>query len=387
VVRHNHYEFFKKGKKMKTPRTGLAIITLSSITFFLLANSNTYADALLLTPDGAGKYTIQNFSQLLGDSCRISGLNNNGQVTGYYTNQTIGCMRGFIWSNSSGFQEIQPLDTDAASMGSHINDSGQVIARSNPSGGDWGHNTRSFLWSQSGSSQDLSQSLGLGDGWASSINDSGTAIVGAFTSAGFSGNRPFVWTQTSGLQALPTLGAAGSWNAALGINNAGQIFGYCQAQVSPAYAHACFWPNPTTLIDLGALSGDSVSMPQGFNDAGQVVGWSRNFSGNPDRAFFWSIETGMTELPTLEQGAASAFGINNNGVIVGLSCSTAVMWQNDGVINLNQLLANTDTIYNLTIARSINDASQIVADGYAIPEPATLFLLAFGAVILRKRKK
>ena len=72
-----------------------------------------------------------------------------------------------------------------------------------------------------------------------------------------------------------------------------------------------------TMIDLGTLGGTD-SWAFGINNNGQIVGGSYTASGQ-DHAFLYSGGT-MTDLGTLPGGAYSrASGINNNGQIVGYS--------------------------------------------------------------------
>ena len=55
-----------------------------------------------------------------------------------------------------------------------------------------------------------------------------------------------------------------------------------------------------TVTGLGTLGG-SFSGAAGINDAGQVVGWADTASGE-ERAFLYTLGSGMTDLGTLGAG-------------------------------------------------------------------------------------
>ncbi|HRT05013.1 MAG TPA: hypothetical protein P5204_04880, partial [Kiritimatiellia bacterium] len=80
--------------------------------------------------------------------------------------------------------------------------------------------------------------------------------------------------------------------------------------LSSAAAGPAYWP-----IDLGHL-GRTQTVAKGINDAGQVVGWSKDSAGRM-QAFAWSNGT-MIGLGFLPGGTTSvANAINNAGEITG----------------------------------------------------------------------
>ena len=157
-----------------------------------------------------------------------------------------------------------------------------------------------------------------------------------------------------GMRDLGSLDPTGFWNhsTASGISDAGQVVGL--AYTAEGTAHAFITgPNGVGMTDLGTLGGDS-SFASGINDAGQVVGRSHTTAG----------------------GFAHAFITGRNG---------------DGIMDLNSLVDMPDGVV-LIAATGINDAGQVIAEGYAsiIPEPEVYALFLAGLALvgfIARRKK
>lgn len=93
------------------------------------------------------------------------------------------------------------------------------------------------------------------------------------------------------------------------------------------------------VIPLGSLGGD-LGRAQGINDRNQVVGTSRDASGDL-RAFLWRNGS-MDELPGLGGSFSGANDINNRGVVVGEAETAArdvhaVLWRNGEPVDLGTL--------------------------------------------------
>ena len=87
---------------------------------------------------------------------------------------------------------------------------------------------------------------------------------------------------------------AGWSSVRLGINDAGQVVGYCRRG-----PHAFITgPNGVGMTDLGTLGGD-YSVAYGINDAGQVVGYSSTAAGAHHAFITGPNGVGMTDLGTL----------------------------------------------------------------------------------------
>jgi probable HAF family extracellular repeat protein len=136
--------------------------------------------------------------------------------------------------------------------------------------------------------------------------------------------------------------SVGNW-----INSAGQVAGCadtstgttapCTSDLSGQ--RAFLWTKEKGFHNLGTLPGGDVSEAIGINDSGEVVGYSFTNQGT-SHAFRWTRKYRMEDLGTLPGGTTSqAVAINSVGVIVGSSDfpgssgnTHAVFWNEDGAI-------------------------------------------------------
>ena len=113
-----------------------------------------------------------------------------------------------------------------------------------------------------------------------------------------------------------------------------------------------------TVVDLGTLGGFSV--PMDINDHGQVVGYSETgMIGTGWRAFIWS-EGLMRDLGQIRSGNNIAWGINNQGQVVGTcawSAGRAFLWDNGTITDLGALVNDPTAVSH---AADINDLGQVV---------------------------
>jgi probable HAF family extracellular repeat protein len=113
-----------------------------------------------------------------------------------------------------------------------------------------------------------------------------------------------------------------------------------------------------SVTSLGTLGGRH-STGRAINDSGQVAGFSTGVAG-AYRAFFWSKNSGMLNLGLLHPTdfGSWAYGISNNGEVVGLSGESAFLWrEGTGMIDLGNLGAA------FAGATAINNREQVV--GYS----------------------
>jgi probable HAF family extracellular repeat protein len=244
-----------------------------------------------------------------GDNSVPFGINNAGEVVGTSDVPLVqySCASGaFVYSNG-GMSDISPDNGKAGKdcCGAYgINNAGVIVGQTVFKVGDsvashaasYSHGTWSNLGTLGGGKNDSS--------FANSINDAG-AIVGMSTI-----NDGAIWH--------PFLYSGGAWTdlTTLGfvevshINNAGQFIG------AGANYDALLGSRGGATVDLGP--GDA----NGINDSGYVVGDSNG------HAFLYADGEmrNLNDLIPSDSGwtLTSAYGINNNGQIVGVANATGV---------------------------------------------------------------
>jgi probable HAF family extracellular repeat protein len=236
--------------------------------------------------------------------------------------------------------------------------------------------------------------LGGNNGQAFALNNRGQVIGVAENSArdpsstGNPGGCPapqvfdyeaVIWEPAAGqIQELPPL-PGDTVGFALGLNDKGEAVGssgFCaNTPLVPLAAgpHAVLWQNGSP-IDLGNLGGKLLNVAAAINNRGEVVGTSDLPGDTADPAFLWTKEAGMRSIGTLgmdKSGLPGGFGgINENGQVVGASCSgyagsgncRAFLWQDEVMSDLNTLTPVNSPLY-LVFAFAINDAGEIAGLG------------------------
>jgi probable HAF family extracellular repeat protein len=186
-----------------------------------------------------------------------------------------------------------------------------------------------------------------------------------------------VWEPSGKIETLPPLpGDVSAW--AIGINNYGQVIGVSGDCVSPNFngnggttpQHVVIWQHGTA-TNLKTLGGSSA-FPWAINSRGQVAGES-NLAGDTNfHTFLWAEDTGMQDLGTLPGDVYSgAFGINEQGQVVGGSCTQsfnlcrAFVWQNGVMTDVNALVIGPTSLH-LWFGNDINSRGEIAA--YALDQ-------------------
>lgn len=309
-------------------------------------------------------------------------INRFGNVAGSYLKQP-GQQNAFYYDGS--VVDLGNLGGSPTSSAS-INDLNQVVGFSINSFGF----PSAFLY-YNGAMLSLGSLGGLSSS-ANSINNKGQ-IVG---SSQVSHKDSHVFLYENGL--MQDLGSifAGNFANGISINDNGQIVGmaYLHNPIGGNLEHHGFLYDHGSITDIGTLGGIS-SAAQDINLLGYIVGAADPLSGSA-QAFIYHDNV-MKALPSLDLNPSVAVSINNSNQIVGRSGNRAVLWMDDQVYDLSQLVPHG---WRLMEALDINDAGQIVGGGYygdderyrafvltpsslsdqsSIPEPSTL--VVWGGVL------
>jgi probable HAF family extracellular repeat protein len=195
---------------------------------------------------------------------------------------------------------------------------------------------------------------------AHSINNAGE-IVGE--SAVDTGVRAYRWTAHAGMRALP-IGADGIESEAFGINANGFVAGRITTAAGSA---AVRWGPGGMVRPLASLGEGLFDVGYAVNRLGNVAGYSVGLLGL--RAFVWTIRTGTVDLGDLPggDGRSLAFGINDQGMVVGSSdvqsprrsTNHAFIWTPDqGLQDIGTLRGPSADFFSE--ARAVNNAGQVV---------------------------
>jgi probable HAF family extracellular repeat protein len=154
---------------------------------------------------------------------------------------------------------------------------------------------------------------------ATAINDSGQVVGSCFGSS----SSAFVWSQDTGIAALGPVGSG-----AHAINNQGDIVGqYVSGDDDQIHAF---------LVRNGEFQDLGLGVAYGINDNGLIVGWSARHAASWD-------QQGIHDLGTLEgdTGSSAAYAVNAAGLIAGASTDGgpqneqhAALWNGYGIGNL-----------------------------------------------------
>lgn len=269
-----------------------------------------------------------------------------------------------IWETNGNLIDLGSFRGDLSSA-HDINEVGEVVG--------WGGETvfgdqHAFLWRE-GQMIDLG-TLGGEESEAHAINDL-SQVAGYSDYEGGSGGG-FLW-ESGKMTALPTLGRSGG--TAYDINNASQVVG---RSVDPdGNGKAVLWENGG-VIALPTLTSDP-STALAINELGEIVGQSDGPNDNA-HAVAW-VNGQILDLHNSELGiGSSAWGINNVGQIVGWvgrqpSNVYGFLWdQANGMRRLDDLVPpKPRRNWRISMARDVNDAGQIAAEGYVAGQPLTLY--------------
>ncbi len=176
---------------------------------------------------------------------------------------------------------------------------------------------------------------------------------------------PVVWGPGKNqIRTLPLL-AGDSSGAATAINDRGDVVGIsgaCDQAVGRGTAkHMVLWKNGKA-IDIGNIGGDAWNTPMAINQLGDIVGFANTASGDQHAFYRGRNDHAPTDMGVLYPAdtLSQAYGINDRGVAVGMSCGAACkafVWQNGVMTDLQTLAPGYSGTF--LYAQDINDLGEI----------------------------
>ncbi len=356
-------------------------------------------------------YTVTALGSIGGSSSGGNSVNNRGFAAGYSNLADNMSRHAVVWRNDASHTliDLGTLGGPNSSVTWNVkNDHGLIagIAQTNlpdplgelwssaffyPGPNNFGFINRGFVW-KNGHMRELG-TLGGNHSFAAGANNFGEVAGWAETNCPDSTCvppqvlqfLPVVWGPRKDQIRQLTLIAGDTSGAATAINDqhvAIGISGICDQAVGRYTAkHAVKW-SKGNVTDLGNLGAEFWNTPTAINQAGTIVGFA-GVPGDPDgntiNAFIWTESDGMQLLPGLEGDVdIEAYGINNRGTVVGLSCDAtgvckAVRWDDGVVTDLNTLKQNEFTD-RLETAKDINDAGEITGRSISDAGARTAYL-------------
>jgi probable HAF family extracellular repeat protein len=242
---------------------------------------------------------IHDIGTLGGDSSYAQALNDAGAVVGHSLTATSE-FHAYLYDGM--MHDLGTLG-GAESFASGINDNNQVAGTSDIQDGS----QHAFLYD--GSLHDLG-TLGGRDSAAVGINDSGL-VVGASETTDYT-QHAFLYDGT--MHDLGTLD--GTWSRAIAINSIAHVTGTAGSGFSGG--HGFFYDG--VMHDMGDLGG-GYSEAWAINASDTITGQSETADGSYD-AFLYTPQSGMLNLNSLIEplsgwSLAMGSGINNAGQITG----------------------------------------------------------------------
>lgn len=309
-----------------------------------------------------------------------------GIITGQF--MSGGVTGAFTWDNGHYHQYIRSSWGDT--IGLAVNDSGLVV-------GYVFHGTRTKPFYA-----DLTQGVvtfdPLGTRWATARDVSSTGrIVGEAVSPNNPNQTlPFVWENGEGFALPIPLGFESG--IALAINDVGIVGGSVTIDRDlPAQ-----WDKDGLAI-LPLLPGYRSGAITAINNLRQSVGTIVTTDGQRTGAMVWNWDFEPILLPTLGGMSASALALNDVGVIVGQAqrsdgTTAGTVWLNRQAFDLSHHITfrpdvdvhravGVDAFGRIVAVARVGTAENVTVLLRPVPPPASVALLAIGAVVLRSRRR
>jgi probable HAF family extracellular repeat protein len=292
------------------------------------------------------RYRVMDLGQADGTASVATGINDNGEVSGWIVTQAHEQRAVKAWANGRFLYAPGLEMLFATANGINANGDMTINAQVSP----WPSVvTRAMRYVAAGTTLEDLDPAAPGNTYGFGIND-GREV------AGYTGNwSAFFAIPGIPLQYLPTFGGAQS--VAYMRNFYGQVVGW--AQTATGASHAFRYSADIGMVDLNPANATG-SEARAINFWGQIAG-SMTVNGE-SRVFRYRDETGVQDL-----GAGRAYAINDSGQVVG-DFRTAV-WPHafvysdgTGLVDLNTAI-DPSSGWVLTHAYGINARGEIVGEG------------------------
>lgn len=337
--------------------------SLALVVGFAVWGSSANAQNYDLTDAGVLPGATESTAHAINDFGQIAGT--SGESAFRYTREAKEPMENVAERSPKGLHR-----------GFGINTSGLVVGDST-----FGTSFRRAALFNDGVATELGTLRGGAYSRANAINSQGWVV--GFSSATFDqpdGRAFLIHAFERGARPIE-LGTLGGTNSqAFGINESGWVTGNAELDPKSESTHAFLWHEKTGMVDLGTIAGD-FSYGTAVNVNNHVVGYS-TINADDDRvhAFLWDGST-MMDLGSLggasmESDRSFALGVNEADEVVGYSYlppgrftggvppalqQVAFIYRNGVMTNLNDLIGEAATRYQLQSATGINDKGQISA--------------------------
>ena len=234
--------------------------------------------------------------------------------------------------------------------------------------------TRHAFLYRSGAMEDLG-TLGGSYSMAFAVNRA-DVVVGASSVNDGRNEIPFVWTDATGMQALPV--PEGYGGQALDLNDAGEIAGYL---TDGQGALRAFRSDGHTVEMLAGLDLPG-SKAYGISENGTVVGYAMAGEASPHfHGVLWRGNT-IQDLGALSGGHSVAYDVAEDGTAVGFSYTAslvmvATVFEGGGIVDLNSEIP-ADAGWQLQMATAITNDGVISGIGQLNGVPRAYALVPMG---------
>jgi len=348
----------------------------------------------------APQYTIAPLDSGGSPDVYVKGINNHGQIVGY-TVDGGGASHATLW-DSTGPHELPYLSDNHSSEAYRINDAGQIAGKAAVTATG---TSDAAYWDSAGVID--CGSLGTSGSFAQDISESGQVVGSSWFGTGIAKSHAFVWTKAGGMVDYGNAGIGNQqagWN---GINSSGKLVGTAYVLFSPFKASMGQVGTPGVTV-ISPASQFSTGMALAVNDAGTIVGYQNHGSGSPSPAIFNGDGTvQFLDITPLNLVEGWAQDISTDGTIVGRAFGSDIDGNqiSKSFVNIGgqtydfESLIDPSSGWTLFFeAAGVNDLGQIVGEGIyngqitgfvmtPVPEPATVGVIAIGAIGLLARRR